>query len=346
METPTSGNPGAMGDDRRGLDRALFVARRALDWGRAEGFSRLVEESQMNPVERVTTAARDAAWRSSHGMPKGLATPVFLFGVQRSGTNMVVRGLEASPAFEVHNENDRRAFDRYQLRPLDRIRAIVCASRARYVLFKPLCDCDRATEILDGLGTPMPPRAIWAYRGVDARVRSALAKFGDVNLRVLSDIAAGRGLDRWQARNISNETMSLIRSFDWSTMTPASAAALFWYVRNVAYFDQHLDERDDVVVVSYEQLTEGPRRVLEPVAAALGARWDDRFVAHIDRRSAAGRTPLELHPRVREVCDSLGVRLDAATLGAAQEGLDPKASAGAGLVAFGTLPGRSERRST
>src|SRR5207248_1518559 len=154
----------------------------------------------------------------------GTAAPVWLVGVQRSGTNMVVRGLEASPEVEVRNENDSKAFERFRLRPDTVLRQIVLASRHRYVLFKPLCDSHRVDELL-ALHTPTSGRAIWAYRGVDGRVRSALAKFGDANLRVLTEIAAGRGGDRWQAQRLSRESLDLIRSFDWPAVSPASAAA-------------------------------------------------------------------------------------------------------------------------
>src|SRR5437660_7321146 len=37
------------------------------------------------------------------------------------------------------------------------------------------------------------------------RSRSALSKFGDNNLRVLTEIAAGRGSDRWQAQRLRSE---------------------------------------------------------------------------------------------------------------------------------------------
>ena len=172
--------------------------------------------------ERAPVAARKVWWRSTHGVEAGLSTPVFLVGVQRSGTNMVVRGLERSPEFEVHNENDRRVFHRYELKqPRRPFASVVGESRARYTLFKPLCDSHRTDQLLDRLGTTMPPRAIWAYRGMEGRVRSSLSKFRDHNLTVMADIAAGRSLERWQAQGLRPETMELIRSFDWEQMTPA-----------------------------------------------------------------------------------------------------------------------------
>jgi hypothetical protein len=245
--------------------------------------------------------------------------PVFLVGLQRSGTNMVVRGLERTPEFEVHNENDGRAFERYRLRPLPRIRAIVDSSRQRYVLFKPLCDSHRVDELLDSLGTQTPGRAVWAYRSVDGRVRSALAKFSDHNLQVLREIAAGRGSDRWQAQRLSHESLELIRSFDYEAMSPESAAALFWYVRNSLFFELGLDRRPDVALVSYDALVADPEGAVQPLCRFLGFPWSPRLVAHIDARSSSARPPLALDRRIRECCTELQERLDRVRLTTQEE---------------------------
>ena len=75
-------------------------------------------------------------------------------------------------------------------------------------------------------------------------MRSALAKFGSNNLDVLTEIAAGRGRPPLAGARLSAENLALVESFDYSTMTPESAAALFWYVRNCLYFERGLDSRD------------------------------------------------------------------------------------------------------
>jgi len=240
--------------------------------------------------------------------------PVWLVGVQRSGTNMVVRGLEESPEVEVHNENDGAAFDRFRLRPDPVVRRIVLASRHRYVLFKPLCDSHRVDELL-AFDTPTAGRAIWAYRGVDGRVRSALAKFGDANLRVLTEIAAGRGGDSWQAQRLSDDSLEVIRSFDWATMSPASAAALFWYVRNSLFFELGLDRRDDVLLSSYDGLIADPEAATRALASFLGLAWRPALAAHIERRDAPEAPPIDIDARVRSLCDDLQRRLAAASAG-------------------------------
>ena len=298
-------------DDERGLRRWRTRVGRHLRWARTEGVAKLAEEDDLNPVTRVADAARRWRWRRQHGVQPGQATPVWLVGVQRSGTNMVVQGLTASPAFEVHNENDRRAFEHFRLLPDPVVRAIILSSRHRYVLFKPLCDSHRVDELL-ALGTPMPGRAIWAYRNVDDRVRSALAKFGDNNLQVLRQIAEGTATGRWQAQRVSTANLELIKSFDYGRMTPASAAALFWVMRNSLYFDLGLDRRDDVLLSSYDALVADPAAAMRQLCTFLGVEWDPRLVAHVEERPRVAE--LEIDPRVRAACRELSERLEAARL--------------------------------
>jgi hypothetical protein len=286
---------------------------RHVGWARRQGLGRLIEEDDLDPIVRSRLALARWRWRRSHDA-RPTAIPVFLVGLQRSGTNMLVRGLERSPEFEVRNENDRRAFDRFRLRPDPVIRSLVESSRHRFVLFKPLCDSHRVTELLDGLGTASPGRAIWAYRGVDGRVRSAVAKFGPANLVALREIATGRGSHLWQAGGLGPERIELIRSFDLDRMTPETAAALFWFLRNGLYFDLGLHERDDVWLGAYERFVASPEPTMRSLCGFLGFPFEDRLVAHVDAR-AASVARVDVDPRVRELCDGLAERLERAASG-------------------------------
>lgn len=280
---------------------------RHVRWAREQGVGRLIEEDQLNPLERIPLARAKRRWRRSHHVAPG-AVPVFVVGVQRSGTNMLVRGLERSPEFEVRNENDREAFDRFHLRPDPVLRALVERSGQRYVLFKPLIDSHRVPELLDTLGTPSPGRAIWAYRDVDGRVRSSIAKFGDSNLQALRRIADG---DRsiWQVGGLSAQRLELIGTFDLTSMTAESGAALFWWLRNELYFDLGLDRRPDVELAWYEATVADPERAVARICSFLDFPYRSELAAHIDRRATAARAPLEVDPRVRELCDALQGRL-------------------------------------
>jgi Sulfotransferase family/Sulfotransferase domain len=292
--------------------RVARRVRRHLRWIRTEGWARIVEEDELNPVTRVQVASAKWRWRRSHPQLPGSATPVYLVGLQRSGTNMLARGLDTAPEFEVHNENDRAAFNHYLLLPDARIRSIVMASKHQFVLFKPLCDSHRVDGLLDSLDTPSPGRAIWAYRDVDGRVRSAVSKFGRNNLLVLGDIAAGNRPGMWQAERLSEQTLEQIRSFDYTTMTPETAAALFWWVRNGLFFDLGFHRRADVLLTSYQDLLTNPSSAMESICRFLGFQFRNELIEHISPRAPGGARALDIDPQVRLLCTRLQDRLDEA----------------------------------
>ena len=153
---------------------------------------------------------------------------------------------------------------------------------------------------------------------MDGRARSALSKFGRNNLLVLADIAAGSGAGMWQAQRLPAAAMEVISSFDYRTMTPETAAALFWWVRNSLYFELGLDRRSDVLLASYDDLLTDPRAGMRAICSFLGLAFRPELVAHIAPR-AARRAALDLDPRVRVLCDQLQERMDT-TLRAQREG--------------------------
>jgi Sulfotransferase family len=291
---------------------AARVVRRNIAWLRTQGVRQLVEEHELHPVRNAVSSLRKARWRRAHHVPPGSAAPVFLFGLPRSGTNMMVRGLDTAPEFEVYNDGDRRAFRRHHLRGDEVVRDLVVRSRHRYVLFKPFLDNHRILTLLDGLDTPTPPRVLWAYRDVDGRARSALRKFGPAASNALRDIAAGRGSHHWQARGLSDESLDVIRTVDWDRAGPGDGAALLWYVVNQQLFELGLDRREDVLPVSYDAMVSDPQGTMRGVCRFLGMRWDVTLVADVDERSRVARDPLPLDPRIRELCGALAARLDEA----------------------------------
>jgi hypothetical protein len=309
VSSPSSPSP----PRESGVHRFKRRVGRHIHWAREQGTRRLIEEDQLNPFERVPLAVQKWRWRRAHHVAPN-SVPVYLVGVQRSGTNMITRGLEHSPEFEVFSENDKRAFDRFFLRPDDQIRSLVVQSGHRYSLFKPLIDSHRVVDLLDTLGTPSPGRAIWAYRSMEGRVRSAVTKFGTSNLDAMRAIAEGHGTGMWQAGGLTQERLRFIEGFDYSTMSPKTGAAIFWFVRNSLYFDLGLDAREDVTLACYDEFTTRPEPAMRALTTFLGMDFDPELVAHVraqPNRPARTADP-EIDPAVTEVCGDLFDRLEAA----------------------------------
>lgn len=291
----------------------IHKLRQNWRWSKTHSWAHLIEEHDLNPMVRGKRAMRKQWWRLAHRNPGTRAVPVFIVGVQRSGTNLLAYGLDERPEFQSYNEGNNKAFIGYHFRPLPTIETLVRQSRARFVLFKPLCDSHRTPELLDHFGPNA--RAIWAYRNVDGRVRSAVAKFGDSNLRVLRAFAAGetpRPWNAWQVQGLSAESADFIRSFEFDRMSAESAAALFWYVRNLLYFEMGLDRRPDTMLINYDEFLAEPQQVAGALCRFLELPYRSEMIANVDPRRPSQRPPLAIDPRIRERCTELKERLDGA----------------------------------
>jgi hypothetical protein len=315
--------------------RLRFVAgkvARHVRWARTEGLSRLVEEDRLDPRERVRTAWAKAAWRRRHGVQPGTARPVLVVGLQRSGTNMLTRGLDLAPQVEVRNENDRTVFHRYRLRPDDVLVRTVRGSRHQLVLVKPLCDSHRVADLLDHPGMP-GGRALWVFRDPDDRARSEVSKFGSSNLLALQAISSG-DLSGWQAQRLPESSVELVRSLEPGSMTPDTAAVLFWVVRNRLWFDLGLDQRPDCLLVGYDAFVDDPQGALGQVCSFIGLPHGPHLHAHVERRDSHRSRPLDIDPRVRELADrtwedlQVAARAAAARARASLPPVEPPATSG------------------
>jgi sulfotransferase family protein len=240
--------------------------------------------------------------------------PVYVVGIQRSGTTMLMEALNERPDVGLYRDSDPRAFFGFQLRSDDVIRNLVMKGNHRCVVFKPLCDSHRVVHLLEGLGTPSRGRAVWIYRGFEGRVRSTVAIWPENNLRVLRAIAEGRGADFWESGGLSPECLELIQSFDYAELSRESAAALLWYVRNALFFDLELDRRGDVLLMSYERILAEPERSMRSLCDFLSLPFDRRMAAVIDPNAPSKGPSLEIDARIRAQSVELESRLEAAVL--------------------------------
>lgn len=285
--------------------------QRHVHWARTEGLGRLIEEDRLDPRARVATAWSKHRWRGRHGVAPGQARPVYVVGLQRSGTNMIMRGVDLAPEVEVRNENDRRLFDRFHLRPDDVLVRLVRASRHQVVLVKPLCESHRVDLLLDLAGVP-GGRAVWVYRDCEARARSEVSKFATSNLDALRVVAAGAGESIWQGQRLPRESVELVRSFDLKNMSAETAAVLFWLVRNRLYFDLGLAERPDVALVSYDAFIADPASEMRFLCDFAGLPFrPEMYKGVVPRSTNVIRRTVPVDPTVLQLARRLARRLEA-----------------------------------
>lgn len=254
-------------------------------------------------IDRNGLAARKAAWRLGHNYAPN-AKAVYILGAQRSGTTLLLECLNRSMEIEVLGESST-AMEHFRIIKDEALKTRIASSHHKAIVFKPLTDSHRAREFLK-LSTGSV--AIWAFRRAADRANSAVAKFGDHNLQVLRDIANGRNLDIWQAQGLTDESLRLIQSFNLAEMSPHDASAIFWYVRNSLYFSNRLDELDNVLPLSYEDLVADPPGVMRGVCRFIDCDFSENMTKTVHAKSV-GRESANLSENIQSLCIPLYARL-------------------------------------
>lgn len=199
--------------------------------------------------------------------------------------------------FDVLGESSH-VMTNYRIKEGDVVTNTIETSPHRFVVFKPLTDSHRSNEFLDLSENSF---GIWAFRRVEDRANSSVAKFGSHNLDILREIKAGEGMDRWQAQGLSDETREFIKSFDYDSMEPESASAIFWHIRNTIFFDNGLDKNRRVLPLAYEDLVTNPRAIMQGVCRFIGAEFKESMVRNVHAKSI-GRAESRIPPDIQEFC--------------------------------------------
>ena len=232
---------------------------------------------------------------------------VFVAGAQRSGTNMLMRILERSFQTQVFHEIDPRAFDNFQMRERPVIHRLADQSRAPLMVIKALCEAEQLPELLTEFA---PARAVWIVRRVDDVVNSSLRIFNTVAFRV-REIAEDPATGGWRGRGMSSATQRLLRQHCHEGLDDASAVALFWYMRNVLFFERQLEQREDVLLLHYEDLVTHPAEISRQLFAFLGLHYAPHCSRWVVPSSIHRHRPPPIEPAVHALCEDLYRRFQA-----------------------------------
>ncbi len=230
---------------------------------------------------------------------------VFVAGMQRSGTNMMMDILERHYETEVFHESDPRAFDNYQMRERTVIHHLAEHSAAPVFIIKALCELQELRSLMDEFA---PAKALWMMRHYEDVVNSMLVSFRN-QAKQVQRIVAQRDDDWWLGQGMSDATFALLEKRVHPGMNDATGAALQWYFRNVLFFEQGLDNDPRVMAVGYESLVTKPQEQFEGVFDFLGLRYTPRLARGIFANSVRRRAAPDIEPEVRELCEELCARI-------------------------------------
>jgi len=249
--------------------------------------------------------------RQSFSAPT-VTTPVFLLGIQRSGTTMLMFAFHLHPEIAVYDESlENKAFHDYRLRGMETTAQLISSSPFSVVCFKPLADSHMTRLLLERFPSA---RCIWALRDYRDVANSFLRKFPHAT-RAVRLVCGGQEGGGWFQEGISEETGQILRNLPWKDFSEYDFACLVWWARNRLFFEQNLENEERVLLFRYEQLVTAPEESLRTVTNFIGIPFSPRMIRYIHTNSISRYTPPKIAEPVLEMCDSLLTKLSTLQVG-------------------------------
>ena len=228
---------------------------------------------------------------------------IFVGGMQRSGTNMLMDILEKNFATDVFHERDFRAFDNYQMREEAVIKTLCKQSRTPKFIIKSLCELQDLDSLMRNF---QPAKTIWIVREYHDVVASMLKSFGNMEkqvLRILNDDS-----DEWLGQGMTDKTRNELMQIAHPGLGDASASAMQWYFRNQLFFDQKFAADDRVLLISYENLVSHPEFQVREICHFIGIEYHQRMIKGIFSSSINRRKQPDIAPQMAALCDDLKIK--------------------------------------
>jgi hypothetical protein len=257
---------------------------------------------------RLKRGWRKYFWQRLHN-PFGQTMPAFVVGCGRSGTSMILHHLGRSWTVDPYNENHPAAFEKWRLRPLDVIEKLVDRSYAQVTLFKPVLTTPHSCEYL----TRFPDaRLIFVYRHYNDVVNSSLKRFGPADRLAHVNSWIANDFNEFAPIPPPEPTKALVRRLWQPSLSPESAAALYWLFYNRLYFDLGLSQEKRVKLIGYESLVANPSSEIREACLFLGLNFELSMAAGIFSTSVRRDETPPMDQAIESACEALWQRLQAA----------------------------------
>jgi len=264
--------------------------------------------SILNPRKRkryIKRALKKIKWSV---LPVQKTMPIFVFGMQRSGTTMFMDIMENRPDMEVFQEWEKSVFDRdCRISDLSLVDKAVSESKAKYACFKPICD----SHIADDFISRFPDgKVIWVYRSYLDNANSAIRRFptSDRALRLICEGETGGG---WLQEGVSDEVLAKLKAVYNKDLSKFEISCLNWWVRNIVLTESDWIKHGNAFLVKYDNLVKDPTAMFADIESVLGVTHIKASYSDVHGRSIAKNDFPPISPAIRELCEELSRRLDA-----------------------------------
>jgi hypothetical protein len=93
-------------------------------------------------------------------------------------------------------------------------------------------------------------------------------------------------------------------------MSSHAAYALMWYLRNNLIIDLKLHERDDLLLVKYENLVQEPQKYFPPIFRFIECPFEEKYIKGVYNSSVGKEKFPEIPAEIAGLCENLYQQLE------------------------------------
>lgn len=233
--------------------------------------------------------------------------PIFVLGMQRSGTSMLTRVFHRhSQTLVVDEHKNNEAFEDYCLRDFGVIQNLISDCRFPYICFKPICDSHRITQLHEEFSDA---HLIWLYRDFKDVANSYIRKF-DSPTRAIQLVCSDRPGGGWFEEGLTPEILQVLKSVYRPTLTDFDLSCLVWWARNRIIIESGLVGLPNVTILRYETLVSDPTQILSWLFDRIETEYIDSVGHRISTRSIRKNASPEIDAQIRRLCNTTSNSLD------------------------------------
>ena len=115
----------------------------------------------------------------------------------------------------------------------------------------------------------------------------------------------------WASEGVSEHTRQIVTKYFSEDILAYDAKMLFWYVRNILFFELKLNDNPNVFLCKYEDLVTKPGKVMRDIYRFLDYEYPgDHMIADIHSRSVNLGQDIEVNKEIEDLCANLLQKMD------------------------------------
>ena len=234
---------------------------------------------------------------------------LFIVGCQRSGTTLLTKIFEQDINTKVYGEFSvisGQDPQKIRLNQISELKKEFVKQRVAFIVTKPIVESQNTKDLLNAFANS---KAFWIFRDYHDVASSNLIKFGKQNgIADLEKILSGD--QNWRNDRLSDTTRKILEKHYSKDMYPHDAAALFWYSRNILFFEQEMDKDPRIMLGNYNDLCISAKRTIRVLYHFCKQPFPGNNILKEVHGASIGRgSRINMSTDVEKICQNLMDRL-------------------------------------